>query len=65
MSALIDQADDTEVVADVDKGSENAATWLDNYVSVMRAPPPAEEEPTQEMLIALNHRIKVQGSTPY
>eukprot|EP00971_Amphidinium_carterae_P282387 5606195-Amphidinium_carterae.1 len=31
----------------------------------MRAPPPAEEEPTQEMLIALNHRIRVQNGTPY
>eukprot|EP00971_Amphidinium_carterae_P035889 705864-Amphidinium_carterae.1 len=65
MSTLVDQSDETELVADVEKGVENAATWLESYVSVMRAPPPAEEEPTQEMLSALNHRIRVQNGTPY
>ena len=60
MSALIDQADESELVPT----SDEVDGWLQNYVNVMGAPPEEEEEPTAAQLAALRKKIQA-GGAPY
>lgn len=61
MSALIDQADESELLPPT---SDEVDGWLQNYVNVMGAPPEEEEEPTAAQLAALRKKIQA-GGAPY
>ena len=62
MSSILDQADDSEVAPapreDIDK-------WMSNYVAIMGAPPPEEEEPSEAQLSALHKRVVTLVQPPY
>ena len=61
MSALIDQADDSELIPPT---ADEVSVWLQNYVNVMWAPPEEEEEPTAAQLAALRKKMQA-GGAPY
>ena len=61
MSALIDQADESELIPPT---ADEVDGWLQNYVNVMGAPPEEEEEPTAAQLAALRKKIQT-GGAPY
>ena len=62
MSTILDQADESEVApaarTDIDR-------WMSNYVSIMGAPPPEEEEPSEAQLSALHKRVVTLAQAPY
>jgi hypothetical protein len=62
ISTILDQGDDGEVAQAT---ATQIETWFQVYVTMKRAHPAEEEEPTAAQLTALHHRVNVVKSTPY
>lgn len=62
MSALVDQADESELVP---PDLQTAHSWSQRYLQMMGDMPMEEEEPTDAQMAALDKRVNQLGQAPY